>query len=153
VVDDTTLIAFQDELTKIAGIRDFWENFLDVFRSDDKKVQRKVDYQFSHKAGPDKWDKLVKNVRDQKFVDALSKHPDSDDTLAQHAQSMHDLSRGKPKGKVYSSRLPGRSYEIRSLGGDKLGCTCPDWRFKGSVNPGYECKHIRAHREGKVKAD
>ena len=152
-MDSVTLIAFQDELTKIAGIRDFWQNFLDIFRTKDEKVQRKVNYQFSPKAGPDKWDKLVHNVRDQKFVDALAEHPDADETLVQHAQGMHDLSRGKPVGKILSSRLPGRSYEIKKMGNGRLGCTCPDWRFKGSINPGYECKHIQAYKQGKVKAD
>ena len=151
-MDEVSLTAFQDELEKIAGLGDLWQSFLDVFRSQDKKVQRKVDYQFSPKAGPDKWGKLVKNVRDKKFVDALAKHPDSDEKLVQHAQSMHDLSRGRTVGKIRSSRLPGRSYEIRKIGGG-LGCTCPDWRFKGSINPGYECKHVRAHKQGKVKAD
>jgi hypothetical protein len=151
-VDEVALTAFQDELVKIAGFRDLWQRFLDIFRTQDQKVQRKVDYQFSPKAGADKWKKLIKNVRDQKFVDTLAKHPDADETLIQHAQSMHDLSRGRPVGKILSSRLPGRSYEIRKIGGG-LGCTCPDWRFKGSINPGYECKHIKAHNQGKVKAD
>lgn len=151
-MDERVLTAFQDELTKIAGIGDIWQSFLDVFRPEDKRVQRKVDYQFSPKAGADKWDKLVKNVHNQKFVDQLAKHPEADETLAQHAQSMHDLAKGKTVGKIKSSRLPGRSYEVKKIGGG-MGCTCPDWRFKGSVNPGYECKHIRAHKLGKVRAD
>lgn len=151
-MDEVVLRAFGDELEKISGLRDLWQGFLDIFRSEDKKIQRRVDYHFSPKAGPEKWDKFAKNVRDQKFVNQVAKHEGADPKLKQHAQSMHDLSQGKTEGKVWSSRLPGRSYEIKKLP-EGLGCTCPDWRFKGSINPGYECKHIRAYKDGKVKAE
>jgi len=152
-VDEVVLSAFQDELYKIAGIRDMWQQFLDVFRpEEDRKARARVDYHFSPKSGPEKWDKLVRNARDNTFLKYLEKHPDSDDKLVLHAKSMGELSRGQTVGKVWSSRLPGRSYEIKKIPAG-LGCTCPDWRFKGSVNPGYQCKHIRAHKKGKVKAD
>jgi hypothetical protein len=150
-VDEISLIAFSDELTKIAGLRDVWQNFLDLFRGPGDKAQRRVEYHFSPKAGTDRWRKFVRNVRDPSFIDQLAKHPDSDPKLLQHAKAMHELSRGTPVDKIQSARLPGRSYEIRGTA-SALACTCPDWRFKGSVNPGYECKHILAHRQGQVRA-
>ena len=149
-MDETSLIAFADELEKIGGLRDLFQRFLDIFRTEDVRNQRKVDYFFSPKAGADKWDKFVKNVRDPQFVKEIAKRTD-DEKLQAHAQAMHNLSRAKPLGKIQSARLPGRTYEIRAIPGG-LGCTCPDWRFKGSVTPGYECKHIRAYKEGKAKA-
>ena len=151
MVDPVALAAFEDELEKIAGLGDLWQKFLDLFRSKDAKVQRRVDYHFSPKAGDDKWNKLIRNARDQNFVDALSKHEQADPKLVMHVQSMHDLSRGKPVGKVHSSTLPGKMYEIRETSSG-LACQCNDWRFKGSVNPGYECKHIRAHKAGLARA-
>lgn len=149
-MDRVALEAFSDELEKIAGLRDLWQRFLDLFRSEDTKVQRRVDYHFSPKAGVDRWDKLVRNAQDQKFVNALRSNDQADDKLVMHAQSMHDLAVGQPVGKIESSTLPGRKYEIRKTPRG-LACQCNDWRFKGSVNPGYECKHIRAFREGKVR--
>lgn len=150
-MDRVSLSAFEDELEKISGWRDLWQGFLDIFRTDDARVQRRVDYHFSPNAGADKWNKLVRNSNDAGFVKALARHKGSDDKLVMHSQSMHDLSKGKPIGKIQSGTLPGKSYEIRSIPGG-LGCQCNDWRYKGSVNPGYECKHIRAHRAGKVRA-
>lgn len=151
-VNRVTLTAFSDEMEKISGLGDLWQGLLDIFRSKDEKVQRRVDYHFSPKAGNDRWHKLVTNVRDPNFVSALSKHPDADEKLVLHAQTMGDLSRGKPVGKIKSSTMPGKTYEIRDLGGGRLGCQCGDWRYKGSVNPGYECKHIKAHRAGRERA-
>jgi hypothetical protein len=152
-VDDVTLAAFSDELEKIAGIKDWWRSFLDLFKSkgQDDKTQRRVDYHFSSKAGPDKWNKFIRNAQDPKFVEQIAKHDQADPKLIQHAKSMHDLMKGTTTGKIKSSRLPGRTYEIHKIPGG-LGCTCPDWRYKGSVTPGYECKHIKAHKAGKVKA-
>ena len=150
-MDRVALSAFSDEIEKIAGLGDMWQRFLDVFRSGDDKAQRRVDYHFSPKASSDRWGKLVRNARDPKFVSALKSHDQADEKLVQHAQSMHDLSRGKPVAKIDSSTLPGRKYEVRKIPGG-LGCQCNDWRFKGSVTPGYECKHIRAYKAGKVRA-
>jgi len=151
-VDDVTLAAFEDELCKIAGFKDLWERFTDIFRSEDSKATRRVDYHFSPKAGSEKWNKFIRHVAEPKFLKGIAKHPDADDKLIQHAKSMHDLAKGNTVAKIQSSRLAGRSYEVRKIPGG-LACTCPDWRFKGSVNKGYTCKHIKAHRAGKVKAD
>lgn len=152
--------AFSDEMVKISSLGErlaviphLWHRFLDLFRSKDTKAQRKVDYHFSPKASSDKWRKLVANSRDPRFIDALSRHPGSDEKLITHARSMGALSRGRAVGKIRSSTLPGKTYEIKDIGGGRLGCQCGDWRYKGSVNPGYECKHIRAFKAGKEKAD
>ena len=150
-MDEVTLTAFGDELNKIAGVGNLWGKFTGVFRAHDAKIERRVDYHFSPKAGPDKWDKFTKNVEDPDFVSKVTEHPESDAKLVQHAKSLHDLSKGKTVGKIQSSRLPGRTYEVKSVPGG-MACTCPDWRFKGSVNMGYECKHIQAHKAGQVKA-
>jgi len=152
-VDQVSLEAFSDELEKIAGLGDLWQGFLDLFRSKDEKIQRRVDYHFSPNSSSDKWRKLVNNAADPKFVKALATHPDADDKLILHAKSMGDLTNAPPVGKVKSSTLPGKSYEIRKLPGGRLGCQCGDWRYKGSINLGYECKHIRAYKAGKDKAD
>lgn len=158
-MNQATLTSFEDELTKIAGIGELWHKLRGLFGQPPKgkkepektKTDLMVDYHFSPKAGDDKWDKFVKNVRDPKFVEAIAHHPLSDKKLIQHTRAMHRMARGSTVGKIQSSRLPGRSYEIKKTS-DGLACTCPDWRFKGSVNLGYECKHIRAHHAGKAKA-
>ncbi len=157
-MNDVSFSAFVDELAgiemaKTAGLRDLWQRFVDLFRVPDEKAKRRVEYHFSPKAGSDKWNKFAKNIRDPNFVERLSKHPDADSTLITHAKALHGLSRSPTVGKIKSSRLPGRTYEIRDLGGGNLGCTCNDWRFKGSLSPGYECKHIRAHKQGKAQAN
>lgn len=154
VIDEKTVAAFNDELEKIAGwgfLGRLWSKFTSLFRPESRD-QKRVDYHFSPKAGPEKWNKFAKNVRRKGFVDKVVEHPNADSKLIQHAKSMHDMSRGKTVGKIYSSRLPGRSYEIRSTPSG-LACTCPDWRFKSSVSPGRPCKHIKAHLAGKTKAD
>jgi len=159
-VDQVTLTAFQDELAKTAGLGDLWDKVLNLFplgrlakkKKDPKtKADLLAEYHFSPKAGDDRWDKFAKNVRDPKYLASLTKHPMADEKLVQHAKAMHDMARGATVGKVQSSRLPGRSYEIKEIPSG-LACTCPDWRFKGSVTPGYECKHIRAHTAGKARA-
>lgn len=162
-MNQVTISAFHDELEKIAGIGDLWRKILDFSplgrlfnrklapEKEKTKATLMAEYHFSPKAGDDRWDKFSKNVRDPKFVEALAEHPQSDEKLVQHAKAMYEMSRGPTVGKIQSSRLPGRSYEIKKVPGG-LACTCPDWRFKGSVNPGYECKHIRAHHAGKAKA-
>lgn len=139
-----TILAFGDELRKIAGIFPWGR---------EEKVKTRVNYHFSPKAGSDRWDKFLKNVSDPQFLKQFVRHPDADDDLVQHARSLHNLSKAKTVGKVYSSRLPGRSYEVRELQDGNYGCTCPDWRYVGTLQPGYECKHIRALKAGRVKAE
>jgi hypothetical protein len=117
----------------------------------DSREKRRVEYHFSPRAGNDRWDKFVRNARSQGFIDVLSKHPDADAKLVQHAQSMRDLSMGTPVGKVKSETKPSKTYEIRETPDGRLACTCNDWRYKASVDPGHECKHIAGFRQNKVK--
>lgn len=151
-MDQAVLAAFEDEMSKIAGFKDLWQSVLDLFRPADARVQRKVGYFFSPKAGKDKWDKLLAGARDKKFVDGIVSSPFADDRLIEHVKSLHDLARGKPVAKIQSDTAPGKSYEVRELGNGQYGCQCGDWRYKGSVRSGYQCKHIRAHLEGKSRA-
>ena len=99
-MDQATLTAFEDELTKMAGIGDLWRKLRQAFGLAPKepvktKSDLMVDYHFSPKAGDDKWDKFLRNVRDPKFEQAISKHPESHEKLVQHAKSMHYMARGK----------------------------------------------------------
>lgn len=151
-MDQVCLSAFEDEMSKIAGLRELWQKVTELFRPHDERVKRKVDYFFSPKTGNERWNKLPNQVRDQKFVDAIVQNPLADDKLRMHVQSMHDLAHGRPVAKIYSASTPGKTYEVRKMPDGALGCQCGDWRYKGSVAPGYECKHIKAHREGKRRA-
>ena len=148
--------AFSDELTKIAFFGEMWQRFLDLFRRKEdvttRRVKRRVDYHFSPRAGGERWNKFVRNTSDKEFVNQVKKHPLSDEKLNLHAASMHDLTKGRVVAKIRSSRVPGKSYEVKKLPGGRLGCTCNDWRFKGSVNPLHDCKHIKAFRAGKSVA-
>jgi len=145
-MDPIGLAAFEDEITKIAGLRELWRRVTDFFRPKEERVQRKVDYFFSPRAGADKWTKLLTQVKDPTFVDAFVRNPLADDKLRMHVQSMHSLAKGKPVSKIKSKSLPGKTYEVRELSGGGLGCQCNDWKFRGSVNPGYECKHIKEYK-------
>lgn len=141
-MNPVVLHAFWDELEKISAERPGGVS---------PRTWRNVEYQFSEKAGPERWDKLVQRASNPLFVDAMITHPMTDERLAKHVQSMHALAKGTTIAKIRSSTSPSKSYEVRKTK-DGTGCTCPDWRFRGSVNPGYECKHIRAAKSGQVGA-
>ena len=145
-VVNACLKAFGDELSKIAGLSSWVSN-------EGRKAVLRLDYHFSPKAGPDRWVKFLKNVADPTYLQTLVDHPLADNALIQHATSLHDLSKGQTVGKVYSAQLPGRSYEIKKLSDGSLGCTCPDWRYVGTMKPKYKCKHILTYEAGKVKAE
>lgn len=136
-----TFSAFSSELVKIAVV------------ARERKVDRKVEYLFSPKSGPERWNKFIKHIRSPEYAEKVVDRASSDPKLVRHAQSMHGLSRGKVLGKIKSTRLPGRTYEVKKMKDGRLGCTCPDWRFKGSTDPGHDCKHIKAFRAGKTRAD
>jgi len=151
-MDAGSFSAFASELATITfEKRARRRTFKDLFEPQKAKVRKRIDYHFSDNA-PDKWRKFVRNVESPEFVRQLAKHPKSDHKLVTHAQSMHELVTGKTMGKVQSSTSPGKTYEIKKVPGG-LGCSCPDWRFVSSVKPRHECKHIKAHRQGKVRPD
>lgn len=147
-----SVASFGDELEKIGFFNELWTRIRKAFSNEDEKTKQRVDYFFSPKAGPDKWDKFSLNVGSQAFVDQLASHPGADPTLVQHAQALHNLAKGKTVGKIYSSTLPGKSYEIKETA-QGTACTCPDWRFVGTLTPGYKCKHIKAHEAGLARAE
>jgi hypothetical protein len=150
-VDQTSLAAFGDELEKISGFFDFWRRLFGKKDEAEEKNKLRANYMFSPKAGPEKWDRFAKYVSDPRFLQQLGKHPEADEKLLRHATGMHELAKSPPINTVKSEKLPGKSYEIRSLPNGELGCTCPDWRFKGTTSSGYACKHIRAHRTGQIR--
>lgn len=151
-MESISLIAFGDEMSKIAGFSDFLRKVKDIFSQPEERTKNRVDEFFSPKSVEAKWRRLPQYARSQSFVDAVNNSPQADDKLKMHVQSLHDLSRGSPVAKITSSAGSGKTYEIRKMDGGALGCQCGDWRYKGSVTPGYECKHIKAYRDGKSRA-
>ena len=148
---DEALIGFVDELQKISSVGGRAVATAMSRGAKAERLQRQVAYFFSSKAGPDKWDKFMKLIDDSQFANMLSNSPLADQKTVEHVIGMHQLSKGETVGKIFSSNLNGQSYEIRKTP-KGLACTCPDWRFNGSINPGYECKHIKAYKAGEVRA-
>ena len=151
-MDQSAFRSFGEVLCKEAGVSDLWESFKDIFRGEKSKAQRRAAVVFSPDQKPEtRWKNLPRNVGSSEFVKAVQSHPSADKKLKQHVRSMHDMTKGKTVGKVESSGGGGKSYEIRKMPGGNLGCTCGDWRYKGSVSPGYECKHIKKFKGGQTK--
>lgn len=101
---------------------------------------------------PEKWDDYVAHAASSPaFIEQLKKSKKVSDKDVLHAVSMAGMTNGPTIGQVESDSIPGVQYQIRKLPSGDFACTCGDWRYKGSVNPGYACKHIRAFREGKSK--
>ena len=94
-----------------------------------------------------KWDNFADRTKDPSFVKAVKNDPRSNDKLKMHAESLNKLYNGKVVGSVRGSK--NRTYNIINLGNGRYGCTCGDWKYKGSVNPGYECKHITTYKRNK----
>lgn len=151
-MDPVSLAAFGNEMTKIAGFKEFIQRILDFFRSPDDLAGRKADRFLSPEAGKEKWDYIPRHVGERGFVNRIITDPKVDNKTKLHVKSLYYLSRAKPVGKVPSSKGFGKTYEIRELPGGRLGCQCNDWKFVGSVTPGYECRHIREFKAGKSRA-
>jgi len=142
-----SLEAFADEIEKTAFLGKLWQKVVGMLDSgDEAKQKHRVDYFFSPKAGPDKWTKFDNNIKSKEYLSQVADHPGADKKLIQFANAMHEVANAPTVGKVQSERLGGRSYEIRKIPGG-LACTCPDWKYVGSTKPGYECKHVRAHKQ------
>lgn len=141
-----------NDLKKEAFFRELWEKAVDFFGGEKRRAQRRVDYHFSDKTGPEKWQHFPRNSTSSEFVKKIKDDPRADDKLKMHAQSLYDLSKGPTVTKVESSKGSGKKYEVKRMPGGGMGCTCNDWRYKGSVTPGYECKHIKAAKVGLTKA-
>ena len=111
-----------------------------------KKHQKQIDSLFEEES-KQKWDAFADKTKDTSFVKAVKNDPRSSDKLKLHTDSMHKLHTGKPVATIKGKS--GKSYSIINLGTGTLGCTCGDWRYKGSVSPGYQCKHIKTHLRNK----
>lgn len=150
-MDEATLAAFTEELEKIGGLGAKWEQFKDLFRPEARRAKKDVALHFKSEH-PGKWDDFIENAAaSPQFVKQLARSDRADDKLVLHATSMAQLTNSNVIGQVESQKDSGQQYQIKELPGGRFGCTCNDWRFKGSVNPEYECKHIRAFKEGKMK--
>jgi hypothetical protein len=151
-MDSVSLTAFEDEMAKIAGLRELWRRITEFFRPREDRIQRRVDYFFSPKAGKDKWTKLPSQASDPKFVAAFTSNPLADPKLKMHVDSLFALSKGKPVAKIKSTSSPGKTYEIRKLSDGSLGCQCNDWKYRGTVTSGYECRHIHEYLSSEPRA-
>jgi hypothetical protein len=151
-MDPVSLSAFGNEMTKIAGFKEFFQRILDFFSSPDDRAGRKADRFLSPEVGKEKWDYIPRYAGERGFVSRVLLNPTVDSKMKEHVKAMHRLSRAKTVAKVPSSKGFGKTYEIRELPGGRLGCQCNDWRFVGSVTPGYECRHIREFKAGKSRA-
>lgn len=150
-MDGISIAAFANELEKSAFLKGLWQRLVTgIFGTDKEKQKQRVDYFYSPRAGPDKWTKFDSNIKSPEFLAQVTTHKNADPKLVQFAHSMHALTNSPTVGKVQSERLSGKTYEIRNTPRG-LACTCPDWRFVGTLKPGYECKHIRAHKKGKAQ--
>ena len=113
------------------------------YGKDMKKHQKKLDSLHKDES-QGKWDDFAGKAKDSSFVKAVKNDPRSSDKLKMHATRLHMLHTGDNIDRIPGSR--GGSYRIVKLSDGSLGCTCNDWRYKGSVTPGYMCRHIRKHR-------
>ena len=97
---------------------------------------------FHAESGPGKWDTFIGKASRKSFVHSLVNDPRADDKLKVHADRMNRLITGTPLDVVDGGT--GRYVITRLRGGNELGCTCEDWRYKRSVAGlgDTDCKHI-----------
>lgn len=134
-------------LEKVSGLKDLWKRVSDNFRPLDKS-QKNEAKRFVASEDRDKWSKFYDLIKNPEFVKQLGR-AGGDEKLVQHAKAMHSLQGAKVVANIEGSS--GKSYDVKKLPNGKFGCTCRDWQFRGSTNPGYECKHIQAHKAGMTK--
>lgn len=127
-----------------------WDKVRDWASPSSRRARRDVRAHIKS-SDPKKWDRFVTKASSPEFIRQLEKSKDTDDKLVLHAVQMGALQKAPKVSTVKSDKGSGKTYEIRKLPGGALGCTCNDWRYKGSVTPGYTCKHIRAFRGGMAK--
>ena len=117
--------------------------FTKAFYSKDMKEHQKSIDNLHDKESKTQWDSFADKTKDPSFVKAVQNDPRSDKKLKLHAKRLNELHSGKVVSTVTGSR--GKSYTVVLLPSGDYGCTCNDWRYKGSVTPGYMCKHIKEH--------
>lgn len=135
-------------LVKEAVFRRLWRAVEETFKPELKRERLRAEG-FLESDDPGKWDQFPTLTKNPGFVRQLAKADGSDKKLVQHAKAMYGLQHGKTVANVEGTT--GKIYDVRKAPSGKLACTCNDWRFRGSVSPGYECKHIQAYKQGKTK--
>ena len=126
----------------------YLRSFGDYFSAEGRKQMQEAK-EFVSSSNKGKWDELPEKLKNPAFVRQVRASWGTDNKLKTHVKSLSDLNKSKSVTKITGSK--GTEYTIKSLGNGAYGCTCKDWKYKGSVNPGYECKHIKAFKEGKTK--
>lgn len=142
---------WQEVLEKQAFLGPVWDKVRDWLNPEKRKARKDVREHYQTK-DPAKWDQFIaRAAKSPEFIRQLerSKKVPRKDVI--HAVNMAGLQKGPTVGEVESESSSGDKYQIRKLPSGDLACTCGDWRYKGSVTPGYECKHIRAHKKGLSK--
>ena len=107
-----------------------------------KKHQKAIDGLHKNES-KEKWDSFADKTKDESFVRAVKNDPRSDSKLKMHTERMHEMHKAKPVAQIRGSK--GKTYTVTKIGNGDFACTCNDWRYKGSVTPGYKCKHIREY--------
>jgi len=141
----------QDELEKEAFLGQIWDRVVDWFRPEARAAKGHVSAHYES-TNPGRWDQFVTRAANSpEFIKQLQRSNKASDKDVLHAINMAGLQKGPTLGQVESTSSPGVQYQIKKLPSGDFACTCKDWRYKGSVRPGYQCKHIDAHREGLTK--
>lgn len=133
---------------KLAASREVWRGIGDFFRREPSK-QRRLASDFLASDNPDKWQGFLSKIENPEFVRQLGRAKGADPKIVEHAQNLHALKKAKIEANILGSS--NKTYDVKKLPNGKYGCTCRDWHFRGSTNPGYECKHIKAFKAGKEK--
>lgn len=107
-----------------------------------KKHQTAID-SLHKEESKQKWDDFADRAKDKDFVKAVKNDPRSDDKLKLHTERLHQLHTSKPVASITGNK--GKTYSVTKLPTGDYACSCNDWRYKGSVTPGYRCKHIREY--------
>lgn len=110
------------------------------YGKDMKKHQSTIDNLHSEESKKH-WDEFSDKAKDKSFVKAVNNDPRSDEKLKMHVKRLNEMHEGKQMAQISGSN--GKVYIVSKLPSGDFGCTCNDWRYKGSVNPGYRCKHIK----------
>lgn len=105
-----------------------------------KKHQGTIDNLHAEES-KEKWNSFANSTKDPDFVKAVKNDPRSDDKLKLHAERLNQMHNSPQVANITGTG--GKTYTVTKLPNGDYGCTCNDWRYKGSVNPGYKCKHIK----------
>ena len=94
----------------------------------------------------DQWLKFQDRLRRSKgYREAVLLHPNADAKLKRHVRAMAKLHAGQHVRKVTSDTGKKR-YQLKLMSTGRVGCTCPDWRYRKS-HGGGDCKHVRRFRK------